>query len=85
MKEKRTKTPQQIAALICVVILVGMYIITFIAACLDFPNSDRLFAACLLASIGLPILIWVYIQLYTITKQKRDAAKSENENTQQDK
>ncbi|MCM1047860.1 MAG: hypothetical protein NC433_05480 [Clostridiales bacterium] len=85
MKEKRTRTPQQIAALICIVILIGMYIITFIAACLDFPNSDRLFAVCLFASIGLPILIWVYIQLYTITKKKRDAAKSENENTQQDK
>lgn len=72
MKEKRTKTPKQIAAFVCVIILLCMYLITFIVACLDFPNSDRLFAACLLTTVGLPILLWIYIQLYTITKKKKE-------------
>lgn len=72
MKEKRTRTPKQIAALVCVFILLSMYIITFIVACLDFPNSDRLFAACLFTTVGLPILLWIYIQLYTITKKKKE-------------
>lgn len=75
MKEKRKRTPKQIAALICVILLLCMYIITFIVACLDFPNSERLFAACLLTTVGLPILLWIYIQLYTIIKKKQ----SENE------
>ncbi|MDE6750017.1 MAG: hypothetical protein K2K21_13295 [Lachnospiraceae bacterium] len=75
MKEKRKRTPKQIAALICVIILLCMYLITFIVACLDFPNVGRLFAACLLTTVGLPILLWIYIQLYTITKKKQ----SENE------
>lgn len=71
MKEKRKRTPKQIAALICVIILLCMYLITFIVACLDFPNSDRLFATCLLTTVGLPILLWIYIQLYTIIKKKQ--------------
>lgn len=64
MKENKKRTPKQIAALICVVILVCMYIVTLIVACLDFSGSGRLFAACLLATIGLPILLWIYIWLY---------------------
>lgn len=75
MNDKRKRTPKQIAALICVILLLCMYLITFIVACLDFPNSERLFAACLLTTVGLPILLWIYIQLYTIIKKKQ----SENE------
>ena len=75
MKEKRKRTPKQIAAFVCVIILLCMYIFTFIVACLDFPNSEKLFGVCLLTTIGLPILLWIYIQLYTITKKKQ----SENE------
>lgn len=75
MKDKRKRTPKQIAALICVILLLCMYLITFIVACLDFPDSERLFAVCLLTTVGLPILLWIYIQLYTIIKKKQ----SENE------
>lgn len=72
MKEKRRRTPKQIAALICVIILLCMYLITFIVACLDFPNADKLFAVCLLTTVGLPILLWIYIQLYIIVKKKQN-------------
>lgn len=64
MKNNKKRTPKQIAALVCVAILVCMYIVTLVVACLDFPGSGRLFAACLLATIGLPILLWLYIWLY---------------------
>ncbi|MDE6662446.1 MAG: hypothetical protein K2K46_03790 [Lachnospiraceae bacterium] len=67
MNKKRT--PKQIAALICVVILVCMYIVTLIVACLDFSGSGKLFAACLLATIGLPILLWIYMWLYSRVKE----------------
>ena len=49
--------------MICVVLLVGMYVATLIVALLDFPGWDRLFQACLVATIGLPILLWIYIWL----------------------
>ena len=74
MKNTKKITPKQIAALICVIILVCMYLITLIVACLDFPGSDRLFSACLLATIGLPILLWIYIGLYNKTKERQTAA-----------
>ncbi len=69
MNENKKRTPKQIAALICVIILVCMYIITLVVACLDFRNSGRLFAACLFATIGLPILLWIYIWLYSRIKE----------------
>ena len=55
---------KRIAALVCVVLLVSLYVFTLIAACLDFPSSGRLFQACLVATIGVPILLWIYIWLY---------------------
>ena len=61
--DTRTKkmTPKQIAALICITLLVAMYIITFIVACLDIADNGKLFAACLTATAALPILLWLFI------------------------
>ena len=66
--------PKQIAAWICIIILVLLYIATFIVSLLDFPGSDALFRACLIATIGLPILLWIYIWLYGKTKDKHTIA-----------
>lgn len=60
MKQK----PKQIAAIICIVLLVLLYVATLVVSLLDFPGSDRLFAACLMATVGLPVLLWIYIWLY---------------------
>lgn len=70
MKETKKRTPKQIAALVCVIILVCMYIVTLIAACLDFPGSGRLFAICLFLTICLPILLWLYIWMYGVLKDR---------------
>lgn len=69
---KRKTTPKQIAALVCVVLLVGMYIGAFVAACLDLGDSGRLFAGCLVATIGMPILLWLLIWSFGLMKKKRD-------------
>ncbi|MDE7331545.1 MAG: hypothetical protein K2O16_04795 [Lachnospiraceae bacterium] len=58
------KKPKQIAAIICIILLILLYIATLVVSLLDFPGSDRLFAACLMATVGLPILLWIYIWLY---------------------
>ena len=58
------RKPKQIAAIICIILLVMLYVATLVVSLLDFPGSDRLFAACLLATIGLPILLWIYIWIY---------------------
>lgn len=69
---KRKIAPKQIAALVCVVLLVGMYIGAFIVACLDLGDSGRLFAGCLVATIGLPILLWLLIWSFDLLKKRRE-------------
>lgn len=69
---KRKITPKQIAALVCVVLLVGMYIGAFVVACLDLGDSGRLFAGCLVATIGLPILLWLLIWSFDLLKKRRE-------------
>lgn len=70
-QSKRKTTPKQIAALVCVVLLVGMYIGAFVVACLDLGDSGRLFAGCLVATIGMPILLWLLIWSFDLMKKRR--------------
>lgn len=56
--------PKQIAAIICIALLVLLYVATLVVSILDFPGSDRLFGACIIATIGLPILLWIFIWVY---------------------
>lgn len=73
-------TPKRIAALVCVVLLVGMYIGAFVVACLDLGDSERLFAGCLVATIGLPILLWLLLWSFTLMKKSsQDSDDSEND------
>lgn len=71
-KQGKKIAPKQIAALICVVLLVGMYIGAFVVACLDLGDSGRLFAGCLVATIGLPILLWLMIWSFDLMKKRRE-------------
>lgn len=61
---KRKTTSKQIVAMIGVVLLVAMYLITLIVAIFDQDASGRLFQACLVATIAIPLLIWLYIWMY---------------------
>lgn len=58
------KNRKRMIALFCVILLILLYIAALVVAILDFPGSDRMFAACLLATVGLPILLWIYIWVY---------------------
>lgn len=68
------KKSKQIAAWICILLLVLMYVATFITALLDFPGSGALFQSCLVATIGLPVLLWIYIWIYSKIKDRRSEA-----------
>lgn len=68
------RKPKQIAAIICIVLLVLLYVATLVVSLLDFSGSDQLFIACLTATIGLPILLWIYIWLYGRITQKSTIA-----------
>lgn len=57
-------TPKRIAALIAVILLVGLYIVTFFVALFAPAQGSNLFAVCLMATIAVPLLAWIYIWLY---------------------
>lgn len=78
--------PKQIAAILCIILLVLLYVATLVISLLDFPGSDKLFGACILATIGLPILLWIYIWLFgkvtgrhTITNSEPDSSSNDTD------
>lgn len=80
-KSNRKMTPKRIAAFACVVLLVGMYIGAFVVACLDLGDSGRLFAGCLVATIGMPILLWLLIWSFDLIKKRQADSRQEIEDT----
>lgn len=63
-KKNRKITSKQAVALIGVILLVAMYLVTLVVAIFDQDSSGRLFQACLVATIAIPLLVWVYIWMY---------------------
>lgn len=65
----KKKTGKRIAAIVCLILIVLSYIAAFVVSLIDSTKSGELFQACLLATVFLPILCWIYIWLYGRTKQ----------------
>lgn len=80
------KKSKQIAAWVCIILLVLLYVVTFIVSLLDFPGSGALFRSCLAATVGLPILLWIYLWLLGRIKDRQtfsmDALQSEDKDTE---
>ena len=61
---KKKITGKQIAAMICVILLAGLYIVTLLAAIFGKPGTRSLFGLCLMATFVIPLITWVYIWMY---------------------
>ena len=59
-----------------------MYIGAFVVACLDLGDSGRLFAGCLVATIGMPILLWLLIWSFDLIKKRQADSRQEIEDTE---
>lgn len=57
-------TSKQIVAIIGVVLLVLLYVTTLIVAIVDTSASGSMFGICLIASIFIPLLIWIYTWIF---------------------
>lgn len=74
-KEKKGKTtPKRIAAIVALVLLAALYIVTFLVALFYPPGAGNLFGVCLMATIAVPLLAWIYIWLYGQTTGKETIA-----------
>ena len=63
-KEKSKMTSKQIFAIVGIAVLVLLYIVTLLAAIFDSSASHALVATCLLATVAIPLLIWIYTWMF---------------------
>lgn len=82
---KKKKSRKQIAALVCVALIILSYIAAFVTALIDSTKTGYLFRACLLSTVFLPILCWIYIWLYGKMTQKRTIADLDILQTEEEK
>lgn len=61
---RRKITSKQVVALIGVILLVLLYFVTLIAAIFDNSDSGRWFMSCIVATVAVPLLIWIYTWMY---------------------
>lgn len=71
MKQRKHK---QIAAICCIVLLVLLYVAALVAALLDKSASGQWFKLCMIGTIVLPVVTWVYIWLYGAVTGKKTIA-----------
>lgn len=70
---KRSKA-QRVAAMICVILLAGLYLTTLIVAIIDRSSSGKWFFICLVGTLAVPLLTWIYIWMYGVLTQKKTIA-----------
>ncbi|MCR5396010.1 MAG: hypothetical protein K6E64_00935 [Lachnospiraceae bacterium] len=66
------KKAKQILAILGIVLLVGLYVMTFVFAIIDNPNTLRLLGASICATIIIPAGIWIigiFIRLSSSSKE----------------
>ncbi len=65
---------KRIAAWIAIVLLVALYVITLFVAIFDKTASGKWFITCLLATVIIPLLTWIYIWMYGKVTGKKTMA-----------
>ena len=61
---------KRFGALALVVILVGLYITTFILAFMKSPTAQKLFQASVIATVALPVTLYGYMLIYKYLKNR---------------
>lgn len=70
---------QRIAAIVCVVFLLALYIVTLISALTTSEKAPALFKMCLGASMLLPFMFWCYIHFLKLFQKKPKEEGSEEQ------
>ena len=68
------KNIKRILAIICIIILLGLYIVTFIMALTDNSATMSMFKGCVACTIFVPVVAYVYICVhrYAMRRSGRD-------------
>lgn len=62
------KNLKRVGALVVVFLLVSLYITTLVLAFIDTEQAKMLFKGCLVATVGLPVLLYAYILMFKALK-----------------
>ena len=74
------KKVKQVAAIIICIMLVGMYVVSFIAAIMAKPQAHGLFMASVGMTIMIPLLLYGYTVIYkVIHPEKSEYNEDDNE------
>ena len=74
MEQKAPWTAKRVAAIIGIVLLVALYVITFVSAFLGSEGAGRLFRFSLGMTIAVPIFLWIFIWCIGRFRNKRNMA-----------
>lgn len=62
------KNTKRILAGIGIVLLLGLYVVTLIVAVAGGEGSEQLFKACIIATVVIPVLVYIYSWIYNLMK-----------------
>ena len=60
----KKRTPKQIIALVGVILLALLYVTTFVLALVDTSASGKFFMTSLVATVMLPLVLWIYTWIF---------------------
>ena len=66
---KKKITFKQIIAAVGLLLLVGMYVVSIVFACLAKPGAEGMFMASLVATVIIPIVLYIFIVLDKIARK----------------
>ena len=73
-QKPKKMTAKRIAAILGIVLLLALYVITLLVAIFDRSSSGRWFMLCLIATVTVPLLIWIYTWMYGVLTRKHTIA-----------
>ena len=63
---------KRVLALIGVILLVALYLVTLILAFINTPEARLLFRGCIIACIGVPVVLYAYKLIYQYLKKRNN-------------
>lgn len=77
MNETKFKKVRRVLAIVGIVLLVGMYIVSLIAALGKFENAHAIFMLSMYCTFVVPVIIYVIQLIYKIATKNKDKNKSD--------
>ncbi|MBO4505168.1 MAG: hypothetical protein J5712_03025 [Lachnospiraceae bacterium] len=72
MKEETFKKVRRIAAIVAIVLLVGMYIVAIVAALGKSENAQAIFKLALYCTFVVPVIIYLLQLVYKLANKKNE-------------